>query len=227
MLPLLSPQPEAKCYTFDAVGGRLYVPFGQTIWQPSNPDYDPGPLPPPREPRPQKIPNSEEHPPTESSDQTQIQVDCGSGSGSALPALQPNPSSQGPRFFRGHSQSNSNKRGPHSLRGHSQRGHSQPNTYLRGSHPNRRGNRGGYRGMAYGPPNHMQHPNPHFASQNNPRNPPHESNNGTRPFRSTGFSPPTFSQPILQTSDADMLSPSLTSTSFRQTSKARTPKEAK
>lgn len=39
--------PEPSCYTFDAIRGRLCEPSGMT-WSPFNPDYDPGPPPPPR-----------------------------------------------------------------------------------------------------------------------------------------------------------------------------------
>ncbi|KAF8213431.1 ribonuclease H-like domain-containing protein [Mycena galopus ATCC 62051] len=43
--------PHPRCYTFDAIRGRLCEPSGMT-WSPFNPDYDPGPPPPPKVPRP-------------------------------------------------------------------------------------------------------------------------------------------------------------------------------
>ncbi|KAJ7275385.1 ribonuclease H-like domain-containing protein [Mycena haematopus] len=41
--------PHPRCYTFDAIRGRLCEPSGMT-WSPFNPDYDPGPPPPPKVP---------------------------------------------------------------------------------------------------------------------------------------------------------------------------------
>ncbi|EKM83455.1 hypothetical protein AGABI1DRAFT_32248 [Agaricus bisporus var. burnettii JB137-S8] len=59
MMPSLVTQPHARCYSFDSVRGRLCDLSGST-WQPSNPNYDPGPPPPPREPKPlQSLPKNE------------------------------------------------------------------------------------------------------------------------------------------------------------------------
>ena len=45
--------PNVSCYTFDFVRGRLCEPSGK-LWFAHNPDYDPGPPPPPKLPEPPK-----------------------------------------------------------------------------------------------------------------------------------------------------------------------------
>jgi hypothetical protein len=50
LLPLLLTPPERGWYSFDAVNGRLCRQNG-TQWHAENPNYDPGPPPPPRLPR--------------------------------------------------------------------------------------------------------------------------------------------------------------------------------
>jgi hypothetical protein len=55
MIPSVSPPPEVKCYSFDTIKGHLYEPFG-ALWRPFNPNYDPGPPPPPRQPKPSQQP---------------------------------------------------------------------------------------------------------------------------------------------------------------------------
>ncbi|KAJ6604301.1 ribonuclease H-like domain-containing protein [Mycena vulgaris] len=47
MLSTMAKTPNPTCYTFDAIRGRLCESSGMT-WAPFNPDYDPGPPPPPR-----------------------------------------------------------------------------------------------------------------------------------------------------------------------------------
>lgn len=47
MVPSMQKPPLPRCYTFDAIRGRLCEPTGMT-WAPFNADYDPGPPPPPR-----------------------------------------------------------------------------------------------------------------------------------------------------------------------------------
>ncbi|KAJ7169533.1 ribonuclease H-like domain-containing protein [Mycena filopes] len=48
MLTAMDNPPNPNCYTFDAVRGRLCEPSG-IAWVPYNPDYDPGPPPPPKD----------------------------------------------------------------------------------------------------------------------------------------------------------------------------------
>ena len=43
--------PGTYCYCFNYVAGRLCDPIGMT-WAPGNPDYDPGPPPPPKSIKP-------------------------------------------------------------------------------------------------------------------------------------------------------------------------------
>jgi len=50
LLPLLPTLPERGWYAFDAVNGQLSQQDG-TQWNAENPNYDPGPAPPPRLPR--------------------------------------------------------------------------------------------------------------------------------------------------------------------------------
>ena len=50
LLPLLPTPPERRWYSFDAVNGRLCQQDG-TQWHAENPNYDPGPPPPPRLPK--------------------------------------------------------------------------------------------------------------------------------------------------------------------------------
>ncbi|KAF8807243.1 ribonuclease H-like protein [Phlegmacium glaucopus] len=50
LLPLLPTHPKRMWYSFDVVDGQLCQPDG-TRWHAFNPDYDPGPPPPPRLPR--------------------------------------------------------------------------------------------------------------------------------------------------------------------------------
>ncbi|KAJ7225856.1 ribonuclease H-like domain-containing protein, partial [Mycena pura] len=50
MIHTLPKIPDPLCYTFDAIRGRLCEPSGAT-WSPFNPEYDPGPPPPPRLPK--------------------------------------------------------------------------------------------------------------------------------------------------------------------------------
>ena len=52
MMVSMSPKPLAKYYSFDSIRGYPRDPSG-AAWQAFNPNYDPGPLPPPREPRSQ------------------------------------------------------------------------------------------------------------------------------------------------------------------------------
>lgn len=49
-MPLLPTPPERAWYSFNAVNGRLCQQDG-TQWHAENPNYDPGPLPPPRLPK--------------------------------------------------------------------------------------------------------------------------------------------------------------------------------
>lgn len=51
MSKLMATSPKAVYYTFDAVRGRLCEPSGMH-WSAFNPDYDPGPPPPPKIPKP-------------------------------------------------------------------------------------------------------------------------------------------------------------------------------
>lgn len=50
LLPLLPTPPDREWYSFDLVDGQLYKQDG-TQWQAENPNYDPGPLPPPKLPK--------------------------------------------------------------------------------------------------------------------------------------------------------------------------------
>jgi len=50
LLPLLPTPPERGWYSFDAINGRL-CRQDNTQWHAENPNYDPGPSPPPRPPR--------------------------------------------------------------------------------------------------------------------------------------------------------------------------------
>jgi len=50
LLPLLPTPPKSVWYSFDVVNGQLCQRDG-TQWHPFNPNYDPGPPPPPRLPR--------------------------------------------------------------------------------------------------------------------------------------------------------------------------------
>jgi hypothetical protein len=50
LLPLLPTPPDREWYSFDLVDGQLCKQDG-TQWHPENPNYDPGPLPPPKLPR--------------------------------------------------------------------------------------------------------------------------------------------------------------------------------
>lgn len=58
LLPSVVPPPERVCYTFDCIDGYLYEPYmpGEDgiLWQPFNPNYDPGPMPEPSEKRKEK-----------------------------------------------------------------------------------------------------------------------------------------------------------------------------
>ncbi|KAJ7139781.1 hypothetical protein C8R44DRAFT_312841 [Mycena epipterygia] len=47
MIPTMPKPPNATCYSFDVIRGRLCESSGMT-WSPFNPDYDPGPPPPPK-----------------------------------------------------------------------------------------------------------------------------------------------------------------------------------
>jgi len=51
MIHTMAKTPSPTCYAFDAIRGRLCESSGMT-WAPFNPDYDPGPPPPPRLPAP-------------------------------------------------------------------------------------------------------------------------------------------------------------------------------
>ena len=53
-MPLLPTPPEPEWYTFNAIDGLLCKQDG-TEWHPSNPNYDPGPPPPPKLPREVKV----------------------------------------------------------------------------------------------------------------------------------------------------------------------------
>lgn len=58
LLPLVVPPPARVYYTFDCIEGYLHNPSlpGEfaSLWQPQNPNYDPGPLPEPSERRKEK-----------------------------------------------------------------------------------------------------------------------------------------------------------------------------
>lgn len=56
MSKLMATSPKAVYYTFDAVRGRLCEPSGMH-WSAFNPDYDPGPPPPPKIPKPPRAQN--------------------------------------------------------------------------------------------------------------------------------------------------------------------------
>ncbi|KXN83591.1 Werner syndrome ATP-dependent helicase [Leucoagaricus sp. SymC.cos] len=94
MLPSVSPQPEAKCYTFDTFGGQLCVPSGRTPWKAQNPEYDAGPPPPPKQPKKPKPPMSTKNATAVTSQSSQFLVDSGSGNAPSLPAPQSIPGSR-------------------------------------------------------------------------------------------------------------------------------------
>ncbi|KAF5355649.1 hypothetical protein D9756_004211 [Leucocoprinus leucothites] len=120
MLPAVSPQPEPSCYTFDTTDGRLYIPFGGAAWRAFNPNYDPGPPPPPREPKPPKQnkpkPVKQSRPTvisaTALANETYFPVARGPGSEDALPAPQSIPSLPGFLPSHGHRGGIRTSRGP-------------------------------------------------------------------------------------------------------------------
>ncbi|TFK57491.1 ribonuclease H-like protein [Heliocybe sulcata] len=55
MADAIEPKPLEVYYTFDVSQGRLYDPGSKSLpWSPMNPNYDPGPLPPPKEKKDRK-----------------------------------------------------------------------------------------------------------------------------------------------------------------------------
>ncbi|KAF9452541.1 ribonuclease H-like protein [Macrolepiota fuliginosa MF-IS2] len=108
IMPSVSPQPNLRCYSFDTVRGRLCEPSGAT-WRAFNPNYDPGPLPPPREPKPPKPRKPATDTATEPSNHAIASIARGPGNATALPAPQSisNPlrvsDNRGNRGFRGNS----------------------------------------------------------------------------------------------------------------------------
>lgn len=60
MMPVLQSSPDSVWYTFNMVSGR-YLTNGGHQWNAQNPNYDPGPLPPPKPPRQRKATGSGSH----------------------------------------------------------------------------------------------------------------------------------------------------------------------
>lgn len=83
--------PEREYYSFDCVGGFLRKPSG-AHWFPYNPNYDPGPLPPPKNKEKRKQPTMQVDAPQDLSRSVEIQV-AGSSARSAT-------TMQGPKSFK-------------------------------------------------------------------------------------------------------------------------------
>lgn len=51
----MTPPPHLDCYSFSCVSGQLYDRVNRFAWAPNNPNYDPGPPPPPKNKTPQRV----------------------------------------------------------------------------------------------------------------------------------------------------------------------------
>lgn len=131
MMPSLPTQPHVKCYTFGSIRGCLYDPSG-AIWRAFNPNYDPGPLPAPREPKPPKKRDLGTNTTADKPDHITPAAMTpfagrGPGNASALPVPRSTPNFQGPSVNRGNGRgsrgNNLQRQRPH--KGNSR--HSHPN----------------------------------------------------------------------------------------------------